>query len=256
PFDGTNPAERLTQQRSGPSVPLAVAAPTAPKDLVDAIERCLRFEPETRWPRVRELRDALIDGAAGGDSASLPALRRRLRGPRRPKRRAAFYGAGALGGLSVRGLGADLRFAWRTLRKAPGFSAAVVLTLAIGLAATTGMFTLLEGLVLRPPPVADPSSLVLLAESEDNNGHSMMMGATEFSYGRYRALARATPSIFSGLAAQTIQNFSLKNKDGAASVGGLVTSGNYFDVLGVRPEAGRFYGAREDSSGGGEAVAV
>ncbi len=254
PFEGLSPAERLSQQRSGPIVPLSVAAAGAPQDLVSAIERCLRFEPEERWLRARELRDALIAGTAGATDASMPLLRARLRGRRRTRARAAFFNASAVRGFTFRGVGADVRFALRSLRKTAGLTLAVVLTLGVGIAATSSMFSLRDGL-LRPPPVADASSLVELEERHDQ-GHSMEMGATAFSMERYRAYADAMRSVFTGLAAQTIQSFSMRSKESVAAVGGLVTSGNYFEVLGVRPAYGRFYDAHQDDPGGGEPVVV
>ena len=74
PFDATSPTERLTQQRKGPVVPLSVCAPDAPKDLVQAIERCLAYDAEQRWRRARDFRDSLIAGAGAGNSLTPLAL--------------------------------------------------------------------------------------------------------------------------------------------------------------------------------------
>src|SRR5262249_10145473 len=80
PFDATSPTERLTQQRKGAPVPRPGWAPAAPKDLGQAMERCLAYAAEQRWRRAREFRDSLIAGATAGNSFTpLALVRQRLR---------------------------------------------------------------------------------------------------------------------------------------------------------------------------------
>ncbi|MEP6494473.1 MAG: ADOP family duplicated permease [bacterium] len=266
PFEGTSPTERLTQQRKGPVVPLAVCAPSAPKDLVVAIERCLAYEPEQRWRRARDLRDVLVGGAqATGSLAPLSLMRQRLR-PKRAaverfaaRRRRADQGAVPLVARitnAFSGLDADVRFAVRTLRKAPGFSAAIILILAIGFGATTVVLSAVEALVLRPLPVADPASLVVLQEKREGPNQTSNFGASAFRYDRFLAFRDATTGIFSGVAAQNLESFSVRIGQQARAINGLTTSGSYFEVLGVRPALGKFYTSSMDRPGGAEAVAV
>ena len=93
-------------------------------------------------------------------------------------------------------LGQDLRFAFRQLRKTPGFSLTVVLTLALGIGATTAIFSLVEGILLRPLPFSDPDRLVLVG---DHLGDSPNTPVTAREIGTY---SRAT-SAFSSLGAYT-----------------------------------------------------
>ncbi|PYP61958.1 MAG: hypothetical protein DMD26_16510 [Gemmatimonadetes bacterium] len=257
PFDSTKPSARLVQQRSEPAVPLARRAPGAPADLVTTIDRCLAFEPERRWVNARELRNALMRGL----DATVPTVslaRQALRG-RRPVRRTnrsrSTLVSESISAVHFTGLANDARFSFRRLRKTPGFTAAMILTLATGIGATTVVFSLFEALVLRAPALPNPGSLVVL-EERHNDGHSMEMGATSFAYERYLAYAAALPTVFTGLVGQTIRDFSLRSGTDVRTVGGLVTSGNYFEVLGIRPALGRFYTGSQDSAGGAEPVVV
>lgn len=266
PFDATSTTERLAQQRKGPTVPLNVCAPDAPRDLVSAIERCLAFDVEQRWRRARDFRDVLVAGAEPtGSLAPLSVVRQRLRPKRASVERLAARRRNArvdslprtmrfAEGLS--GIGADLRFAARVLRKTPGFSTAIILILAIGLGATTAVLSAVEALIVRPLPVADPGALVELQEKRSGPNQTMNFGASAFRYDRYLAFREPTAGIFTGIAAQNYEAFSVRMGDRAQSVMGLSTSGSYFDVLGIRPALGRFYTSALDRPGGAEPVAV
>jgi len=266
PFDATSPAERLTQQRRGPVVPLSVCASDAPKDLVRAIERCLAYDAEQRWRRARDFRDTLIAGAVAGNAFTpLALVRHRLRpNPAAVERFAAKRRKNQQPRLPLvkrisgafSGIDADLRFAVRAIKKAPAFSLGVIGILAIGLGATTVVLSALEALVLRPVPVADPKALVVIQERRKGPGQVMNFGASGFRYDRYLSYRDATAGVFTNIAAQSHASFSVRIGSEARSVGGLVTSGSYFDVLGVRPALGRFYDSHIDTPGGAEAVAV
>src|SRR3954462_5173257 len=129
PFDATSPTERLTQQRKGPSVPLSVCAPGAPKDLARAIERCLAYDAEQRWRRARDFRDSLIAGAGAGNSftplalvrqrlGQNPAAIERFAAKRRKRQQPRLPLVKRIAGAFA-GIDADIRFAARTLKKAP-----------------------------------------------------------------------------------------------------------------------------------------
>ncbi|MFN2566660.1 MAG: ADOP family duplicated permease [Gemmatimonadaceae bacterium] len=259
PFTSTSPLERLKQQQRGPAIPLARAAPRAPAGLVAAIDRCLAYEPQERWRRTSELVGALL---ALDD---LPAIARARAGgwrrhvsrvlaapggaARRRGRRAAFFRSPPTPRLILDALRDDVRYAARGLAKAPGFATAVIFTLAIGFGATTVVFSAIEALLLREVPVRDPASLVVLQEQRRGPNDASDFGASAFRYDRYLAYREATAGVLTGLAAQKLESFSVRLGDRARPVFGAITSGNYFEVLGVRPALGRFYTAASDREG-------
>jgi predicted permease len=253
PFEASSPTERLTQQRKGPVVPLSVCAPGAPDDLVAAIERCLAFDPEQRWRRARDLRQTLMRGVPAAASP-MAVIRHRLRHRVRPVvDRPRHHGSGP---GAFFGIGADLRYALRTLGKTPGFTAAIVAILAIGLGATTVVFSAVEALVLRKLPVPNPEALVVLQEQREGPNQSSEIGMSTFRFDRYLAYREPVSAVLSGLAAHTTVTFAVRLGDGARTVNGMVTSTNYFDVLGLRPAIGRFYRGPDERSENGGQIAV
>ncbi len=131
----------------------------------------------------------------------------------------------------------DLRFALRSLRKSPGFAAAAILILALGIGANTAIFSLLDAVVLHPlPGVSRPEALV------DFSGNTV-------SYPWYREVREGTASSLSGLAAWRVRDMSLSGGAAAERIGGGIVSGNYFDVLGARPALGRLLAPADEQSG-------
>ncbi|MBV9436308.1 MAG: ABC transporter permease [Acidobacteria bacterium] len=146
----------------------------------------------------------------------------------------------------------DLRYALRMLVKSPAFTIVAVLTLALGIGANTAIFTLVDALLLKMLPVKAPQELVAVGDpSTVNNRSRGTPQATNFSYPLYREL-RDRNSVFSGLMAAGSEHrieVSLGSSDSTATenlVGRLV-SGNYFDVLGVDPAAGRLFTQNDDT---------
>jgi predicted permease len=147
----------------------------------------------------------------------------------------------------------DLRFAARNLRKSPGFTAAVVLTLALGIGANTAIFTLIDAVMLKPLPVASPAQLYRLG---DNNNCCVMTGTQDggsfvlYSYPLYEQLRDHTPD-FSQLAAfqASLSELSVRRGDAATEpYKGEYVSGNYFPMFGIRAFAGRLLAPSDDSS--------
>jgi putative ABC transport system permease protein len=135
----------------------------------------------------------------------------------------------------------DLRYAARQLLKSPGFAIVAVLTLALGIGANTAIFTLLDQALLRALPVSHPEQLVRLHYFGANTGRIDSFGGDAhdyFSYPMYRDL-RDKNQVFSGALANVEMQVGVQWNNQSDLASGELVSGNYFDVLGVRPAMGR-----------------
>ncbi len=135
----------------------------------------------------------------------------------------------------------DLRYAVRQLLKSPGFAIVAVLTLALGIGANTAIFTLLDQALLRSLPVSHPEQLVRLRYVGSNTGSVSAFGGDSqdyFSYPMYRDL-RDKNQVFSGVLADDEMQVGVQWNNQSDLASGELVSGNYFDVLGVRPAIGR-----------------
>jgi len=147
----------------------------------------------------------------------------------------------------------DIAYAGRALRKSPGFTIAVVLTLALGIGANTAVFTLIDAISWRNLPVHDPDSLLLVGR--------IRLGRSEtgFTYPQARALrdasSGATLAGYSSSAFPVLLTASVAG-DPEPPITGQLVSGNYFDLLGVVPQAGRLIDVRDDQVPDGHPVAV
>ena len=145
----------------------------------------------------------------------------------------------------------DLRFALRILRKNPGFTAVAVLTLALGIGANTTIFSVTNALLLQPPlGIERPDQLVLLFRRLAHNRVEMNVSYPNFSDWRDQN------QVFSGLAAYKTIWLGLSVEGGSGRVQGAMVSGNYFDVLRVRPALGRTLLPEDDRTPGAYPVAV
>lgn len=140
------------------------------------------------------------------------------------------------------GLIQDLRFAFRTLRRRPGFATAAILTLALGIGANTTVFGLVDSVLLRPPEgVREPDRLVALFTS-DFSGPTFGRS----SYADVRDLREE--SIFAGVAAWTGVSLAVGEGTTIQAASGHAVSAGYFDVLGARPSLGRLFRADEEDA--------
>lgn len=144
----------------------------------------------------------------------------------------------------------DLRYAFRQLRRAPGFTAAAVLSIALGIGATTAIFSVANALLLRPLPVAEPGRLVSIQERMERGGLKGSHSLPE--YLEYRERARSVVDV----AAHHLSDVMLNTGAETGPALALDVSGNYFDVLGVRPALGRFFTDEEALGPGAADVAV
>src|SRR5438128_1812807 len=140
---------------------------------------------------------------------------------------------------------ADLRYAVRSLRHSPGFSAIAILTLALGIGATTAIASLLYGVLLRPLPYANPEQLVQVTWGFEQ-GWTDALTASEYVYWREHARSFAAASAYAGEGA----GFNLETGDAAQYVRGQLVADSLFAVLGVRPTLGRDFSAEETRAGG------
>ncbi|HZT28424.1 MAG TPA: ABC transporter permease [Bryobacteraceae bacterium] len=136
----------------------------------------------------------------------------------------------------------DLRYGVRVLMGSPGFTAVAVLTLALGVAVNTTVFSWVDTLLLRPFPGARNSQQLAVLEMQTTGAPN---GANQTSYLDYRDY-RANLKSLSGLAVHREDVFSLGQAADAQPVWGELVSGNYFAVLDVRPALGRMFTSDED----------
>jgi putative ABC transport system permease protein len=135
----------------------------------------------------------------------------------------------------------DLRHTLRQLRKSPGFTLTAILTLAFGIGATTAIFSLVEGVLLRPLPFADPGRLVSLSDVIDITGGNVT-GTTAPGLGTY---ARETQG-FSALGGYQQQAYELSGVGEPAQISASRLTASIFPVLGVAPLLGRWFTRQED----------
>ena len=151
----------------------------------------------------------------------------------------------------------DFRFVLRLLRRSPGFFLIATATLGLGIAANTAMFSLFYQVLLKTLPVADPQRLVVLHSDPPNlpGGSLSDNSETVFSYPLYKRL-RDGMKTFDGLAARSSDAVQV-GVDGAADRGRAeLVSGNFFDVLRVRPRLGRLLSPADDAAPGANPVLV
>lgn len=145
-------------------------------------------------------------------------------------------------------LSADARFALRQLRKSPGFTATAVLTLALGIGATAGIFSLMRALLFDPLPVPNPGSLVRVSLALNNPGGAVPdMPLNSYLIDSLRRHASDLAGIFGWCR----YDFVLHDDAGLHIYDGAMVSGSAFQVLGLRAAAGRLLTLEDDRPGGG-----
>ena len=147
----------------------------------------------------------------------------------------------------------DIRYALRTLRKSPGFTAVVVVTLALGIGANAAIFSLTDQMLLRTLPVKDPQQLVLLDGPGAFQGRTFNNGT--FSYPIYRDFRDRT-TVFDGVIGRFPAPLTLIIHGQSERVAGELVTGNYFDVLGARAQIGRTFKPDDDTTPGGHPIVV
>ena len=147
----------------------------------------------------------------------------------------------------------DLRYAFRSLAKSPVFAAVAVLSLALGIGANTGVFTMLDQVLLGLMPVRDPSALVEFKEVGQSYGSNTGMNA--LSYPKYVDI-RAQNQVFTGMMARYEMPASVSFAGRSERAAAELVSGTYFAVLGLRPAMGRLFTPDDDRIASGAPFAV
>jgi predicted permease len=150
-------------------------------------------------------------------------------------------------------LWADLRYAFRSFRKAPVFTAVAVLSLALGIGANTAIFTLLDQVLLRLLPVKDPQQLVLLTMRGRHYGSNW--GGNMISYPMYRDFQDHNEA-FTGMFARRSLQTSLTFEGRTERVSAELVSGTFFPVLGVGAFIGRTFSPDDDRTPSGHPIVV
>jgi predicted permease len=136
----------------------------------------------------------------------------------------------------------DLRHAVRGLWRTPGFTAAAVVTLSLGIGANTAVFSVVDGVLLNPLPFPDPSGLVAVYGTNQNNPKNSI------SYSNFEDV-RNDVKAFDAMAAWRTHSFTLTGRGDAEALFGTMVSADLFDVLRIGPVAGRVFRRDEDRPG-------
>src|SRR5262245_11609329 len=134
----------------------------------------------------------------------------------------------------------DLRYALRTAAKSPGFVATAIATLAVGIGATVGIFTVVNAVLLRPLPISAPEELVVV-DAQNVTTHSVVSA----SWTKYQ-LVRDQNRVFSDIAAWVGREIAFSDGTTPEQVNGARVTWNFFNVLGIAPAAGRTFRPDED----------
>jgi predicted permease len=150
----------------------------------------------------------------------------------------------------------DLKYGARLLAKTPGFTAIAALSLALGIGANTTIFTLVNAVLLNPLPVEDPAQLVSVYTTDERNQGPAALGFLQTSAMNFKDL-RDKNEVFSGMTGHTGVPLNITGGSGQPEqIFGELVTGNYFSVLGARPQIGRGFLPDEDETPGAKLVAV
>ncbi len=142
----------------------------------------------------------------------------------------------------------DLRLALRALRRAPGFTLVALLTLGLGIGATTAIFSVAYGVLLKPLPYPEAERLVQLRRAGGGYESEYLL-----TYPQFEFLREHGPGLTAAAAATPV-GFNIVGQEGAVRATGLRVSHDYFRALGVPPQLGRAFTAEEDQPAGPNAV--
>ena len=142
----------------------------------------------------------------------------------------------------------ELRDAFRTARRHPGFAGLAVLTLGLGIGVVTTMFSLVNAVLFRPPPYPDWQRIVVVREAEPGGGQAVAPPA----YFDWRDEAR----LFEGIAAVSDETFNLVGRGEPERLAGALVTAEFAAVMGVAPARGRWFGRENETPGSDQVVVI
>jgi predicted permease len=146
----------------------------------------------------------------------------------------------------------DLSYSIRMLKRTPGFTAAAILLLGLGIGVNTLLFSAVQTLVANPLSVGDADRLVDVFTTEAGQEGDVFPTSEQ----NFEDLQRESRTVFSGLAGYVPAGFVVSGRERSERLNGYLVTANYFDVLGILPSLGRAFAPGEDRIGGGADVAV
>ena len=144
----------------------------------------------------------------------------------------------------------DLRYAVRNIRRSPGFAVAAIITLALGIGSTSAMFSVVQAVLLRPLPYAEPNRLVEITETNPLK-HWTNTVAAPANFADWQRMNK----VFTGIAGYSKSDVFLSGSGDPQRLRGLRTTGNLFEILGVSPFLGRAF-QNEETFEGKDRVAI
>src|SRR2546430_6323856 len=151
--------------------------------------------------------------------------------------------------VSLETLAHDVRYALRSLYKSPGFTAVVILILALGIGANTAVFTVVNGVLLRPLPFPDPARLFLISYGPREGPFGARFGLADYHYLEFRRQNQ----LFEYIASFSFHPVTLTGAGDPVRVPGAIVTPDFSRVLRVYPAAGRTFLPEEDQQGRNQA---
>lgn len=148
-------------------------------------------------------------------------------------------------------LARDLKVALRSLRRAPTYTVAAIVALALAIGANTALFSLIESTLLKPYPYPDPQRILFLNET-----NKLQHDESSVAYPNYLDWRAQSGDAFSGMAAFRRDSFNLTGNGEPERVGGRMVGADFFGILGARPQRGRFFVQQDDTPGASPTVVL